>query len=77
MSNFSDVGKFIVLAGIVLIVLGGLVWAMGRVPFLGRLPGDIRIERGNVSCFFPLASMIILSIILTVVLNIVLRLLNK
>ncbi len=77
MSSFSDMGKFIVLAGAALIVIGGLVWAMGKVPFLGRLPGDIRIERGNFSCFFPLATMIIVSIILTVVLNIVLRLINK
>ncbi len=77
MSSFSDMGKLIVLAGAALIVIGGLVWAMGKVPFLGRLPGDIRIERGNFSCFFPLATMIIVSIILTVVLNIVLRLINK
>ncbi len=77
MSSFSDIGKLIVLMGAVLLVVGGLIWAMGRVPFLGNLPGDIRIQRGNVSCFFPLATMIILSVVLTVVLNIVLRLLNK
>ncbi len=77
MSDFSTMGKLIMLAGIVLFVVGGLVWAAARVPLLGRLPGDIRIERGNVSCFFPLATMIVLSVILTVVLNIVLRLLNK
>ncbi len=77
MNSFSDIGKLIVLMGAVLLVVGGLIWAMGRVPFLGNLPGDIRIQRGNVSCFFPLATMIILSVVLTVVLNIVLRLLNK
>ncbi len=77
MNSFSDMGKLMALAGAFLLVVGGLIWAMGKVPLLGRLPGDIRIDRGNISCFFPLATMIILSVVLTVVLNIVLRLLNK
>jgi hypothetical protein len=77
MSNFSDLGKFIALAGAALLVLGGLIWLMGKAPFLGNLPGDIHIQRGNVSCFFPLTTMIVLSILLTVILNIVLRLMRK
>ncbi len=77
MSDFSDLGKLIALAGAALLILGGLLWLMGRVPFLGNLPGDIRFQRGNVSCFFPLTTMIILSVLLTLVLNIVIRLLRK
>jgi hypothetical protein len=77
MSNLGDMGKFIALAGAALLVLGGLIWLMGKAPFLGHLPGDIRIQRGNVSCFFPLATMILLSVLLTIVLNIVVRLLRK
>jgi hypothetical protein len=77
MNEFSDLGKWIALMGASLLVLGGLIWLMGKVPLLGHLPGDIRIQRGNVSCFFPLATMIIVSILLTVILNIVVRLLRK
>jgi Protein of unknown function (DUF2905) len=73
----SDLGKFIALAGAMLLVLGGLIWLAGKVPLLGHLPGDIRIQRGNVSCFFPLATMILLSVLLTLILNIVLRLPRK
>jgi hypothetical protein len=77
MSDFGDMGKFIALAGAALLVLGGLIWLMGKAPFLGNLPGDIRFQRGNVSCFFPLTTMILLSVLLTLVLNIVVRLLRK
>jgi hypothetical protein len=77
MMDFSNLGKFIALAGAALLVLGGLIWLMGKVPFLGNLPGDLRLQRGNVSCFFPLTTMIILSVLLTLVLNIVIRLLRK
>lgn len=77
MSDFSDLGKWIALMGVGLLVLGGLIWLAGRVPFLGHLPGDIRIQRDSVSCFFPITTMILVSIVLTVILNLVLRLLRK
>ncbi len=75
MINFARV---LILGGLILIVAGGLVYIVARTGLpLGRLPGDIRIERGNFSCFFPLVTSILLSIVLTVVLNIIVRLLNK
>ena len=75
MINFA---RYLILGGLVLIVAGGLVYIVARTGLpLGRLPGDIRIERGNFSCFFPLVTSILLSIVLTVVLNIIVRLLNK
>jgi len=75
MINFA---RYLILAGVVLIVAGGLVYIVARTGLpLGRLPGDIRIERDNFSCFFPLVTSILLSIVLTVVLNIIVRLLNK
>jgi len=70
--------RVLILVGLVFIVIGGLVYLVARTGLpLGRLPGDIRIERDNFSCFFPLATSILLSIILTVVLNLVVRWLNK
>ena len=77
MNGLSDLGRFIALAGAVLLVIGGAIWLAGKAPWLGNLPGDIRIQRENVSCFFPLATMILVSLVLTIVVNIVLRLLNK
>jgi len=76
--DFSTLGKGIAALGVMLVVVGGLMWLLGRTGLpLGRLPGDIHIEGENVSCFVPLASMILLSILLTVVLNIIIRLLNR
>ena len=77
MSDFGDLGKWVALTGAALLILGGLIWLMGKVPLLGHLPGDIRFQRGNVSCFFPLATMLILSVLLSLVLNIVIRFLRK
>jgi hypothetical protein len=75
--TFSELGKWLFVGGIGLALLGGFMWLLGRIPFFGNLPGDIRIQTQNFTCFFPLASMIILSLIATVILNIILRILNK
>ena len=77
MMDFSDLGKLVALIGLGLLVLGGLIWLMGKLPLLGHLPGDIRIQRENMSCFFPLTTMLLVSIVLTVLVNIILRLLRK
>lgn len=66
------------IGGAALLALGGLVWLAGRAGLpLGRLPGDIRIERDGFSFYFPLASSIIASILLTILLNVVARLLKR
>ena len=68
----------LLLMGGVLVLFGLLVLLRRRLPFLGKLPGDIHSERGDfISCSVPLASSLILSILLTVVLNLVLRVLRK
>ncbi|MDI6906813.1 MAG: DUF2905 domain-containing protein [Thermoanaerobacterales bacterium] len=61
--------KFLLIAGAVLLAAGGLMLLLGKIPGIGRLPGDIFIQRGNFSFYFPIATGIILSIILTVLLN--------
>lgn len=66
------------LAGAALVVVGGLVWGLSKLGLsLGRLPGDFRFERGNFSCFLPLASSIVISLVLTVLVNLILRWLNR
>lgn len=75
--SFGELGKWLVSAGLGLALLGGVMWLLGRIPFFGNLPGDIRVQTQNFSCFFPLASMIVLSILATIVLNIIIRIANK
>ena len=75
--DFSELGKWMLVIGVVVAAIGGLLLLLGRIPFLGNLPGDINIQNENFGCFIPLGTMIVLSVILTLVLNIVARLLNK
>ncbi len=77
MFDFSDLGKVLILFGGIIVVLGVGFALFGRVPFIGRLPGDISVQGQSFSCFFPIVSSIVLSIVLTIVLNFVLRLLNR
>ena len=74
--DFQSLGKLIVAAGIGIAILGLMVWLGGRMG-LGALPGDVRAEGERWGCYFPIASMIILSIIATIVLNVLLRLWNR
>lgn len=76
--DMASLGKWIAALGVALLVVGGGLWLLGKTGLpLGRLPGDIRIEGENVSCYAPIAIMILLSIVLTIVLNVVIRLLNR
>jgi hypothetical protein len=76
--NTIQIGKGIMILGAALLVVGGGLYLAGRFGLpLGRLPGDIRIERENFTCVFPLATMILISILLTVGLNLLARWLNK
>ena len=64
-------GRFLILLGVVLIVVGLVVHLLpgqtaGRIPWLGRLPGDFVIKRENFSFYFPLASSLLLSVVLSV-----------
>jgi len=64
-------GKMILAAGFLLIIVGGITVALSKIKMfgLGRLPGDIFIQRGNFSFYFPLVTCILLSVLLTVFLN--------
>lgn len=71
--NVGGLGRLLIIAGGLLLAAGVLLVLLGQIPFFGRLPGDIAIEREGFSFFFPLASMLILSLILTILINIILR----
>ncbi len=71
--GMDSLGKMLILFGIVLAVLGGLLLLTGKIPFLGRLPGDIIIRRENWSFYFPLTTSILISILLTLIFSLISR----
>lgn len=73
MADIGSLGRLLVGAGLIIVIVGGLLIVAGRLPFLGHLPGDVRIERGNVTCLMPIATAILLSLVLTLLLNLFLR----
>jgi hypothetical protein len=74
MSAPASPGPLLVALGIGLVVIGLLVWA-GALSWFGRLPGDIRIERESVRIYFPLVSMLVVSLALSLLLYLIRRLL--
>lgn len=63
----SDIGKLLAGAGLLLVVVGLALWGLGRTGFRG-LPGDIRYETENVRIYFPVVSMLVLSVVLSALL---------
>jgi len=70
MSEFNILGKILLFLGVALIILGGIFLLIGKLPFTGRLPGDIIIQRRNFVFYFPLGLCIVISIILTIIFRI-------
>lgn len=65
---YSQVAKILILAGVLLLVAGLLLYFFDRLPFGGRLPGDIVVKKKGFTFFFPLATSLILSVLLSLVL---------
>jgi len=61
----DNLGKLLIVFGLLIAGAGVLVILAGRVPWLGRLPGDISVQRGNWTFYFPLATSILISVVLT------------
>jgi len=62
-----DFGRFLVIIGVIILVIGLMLWSGFAPKWLGRLPGDIRIERGNFGFYFPIVTCIVISIVLTLI----------
>ncbi len=75
MPGFEAIGRWLVIGGIALVVLGGILWLLGRLG-LNHLPGTIRIDFAGMTCFFPLLASIVVSVVLTLLLNLLARLLK-
>jgi hypothetical protein len=70
-----QIGKTLIIIGVILIIAGILIYFAGnKMSWIGHLPGDIRIERENMKFYFPLTTMIIISLLVSLVLWIIRRL---
>lgn len=63
--GIQHIGRFLILLGLLISAIGGLLLLSGKVPWIGRLPGDILIQKKSFTFYFPLATSILLSLILT------------
>lgn len=72
----SQTGKFIIIAGFIIVAIGIIIYFFSnKLNWIGRLPGDIRIERENFRFYFPITTMIIGSILITLIIRIIKRIL--
>jgi hypothetical protein len=76
MFDLMQIGRWIMIAGISLAVVGGLVYVLGKFGGFTDLPGTLRLQGNGLTCVFPILGSIVLSIVLTVVLNLFARLLK-
>ena len=65
MSPFGSIGKILIFSGIALVVIGLILVLGDKIPWIGRLPGDIYIKRDKFTFYFPLVTSIIISLLLT------------
>jgi hypothetical protein len=63
----QEVGKTLIIFGVIILGLGLLLTFMNKVPFLGKLPGDVYIHRKNFTFYFPIATSILISIVLSLI----------
>jgi hypothetical protein len=69
----APIGKTLVLAGIAIAVVGLGLWGLSSVPYVGRLPGDIYVRRGNFTFYFPIVTCIVISIVATLLFSLLRR----
>lgn len=73
----EGLGKILLIVGGIIVVLGLLLVFSQHIPFLGKLPGDIFVKKNGFSFYFPIVTLLILSILITVIVNFILHFLHK
>jgi hypothetical protein len=69
-------GKILIIVGGIIVLAGLIIQFSGRIPFLGKLPGDLSIDRENVKIFFPITTCIVISIVVSILLYLIQRFKN-
>jgi hypothetical protein len=70
MTGFAPIGKMLVLLGVFMVVVGLFLWLGDKIPWVGRLPGDILIKKEKFTFYFPLVTCILISLLLTLLFSI-------
>ncbi|HEY0369945.1 MAG TPA: DUF2905 domain-containing protein [Chthoniobacterales bacterium] len=68
-SGMQDIGRVLVIVGFAFVLLGAALWSGLGAGWLGRLPGDIRVERGQTAFYFPIVTCIIVSVVLSLLMS--------
>lgn len=63
----APLAKSLILIGLSIVAVGVIMWLFSGVPFIGRLPGDIYVRRGNFTFYFPVVTCIVISIVLSLI----------
>ena len=69
MMSIESIGKFLLIAGVIFVIVGVFLAYGPKIPFLGKLPGDIYIKRDNFSFYFPVTTCILISVVITFILR--------
>ncbi|MBU0630783.1 MAG: DUF2905 domain-containing protein [Candidatus Margulisbacteria bacterium] len=69
----ESLGRMLIYIGVIVVLIGGFLVLSAKVPWIGRLPGDIVYQRENTTVLVPITTMILASIVLTIILNIIRR----
>lgn len=73
----EGIGKILLIVGGIIVILGLILIFSQHIPFLGKLPGDIFVKKEGFSFYFPIGTLLILSILVTIIVNVILHFLNK
>jgi hypothetical protein len=73
----EGLGKILLIIGGIIVILGLILVFSNHITFLGKLPGDIFVKRDGFSFYFPIVTLLILSILITIIVNVILHFLNK
>ncbi|MDQ7816295.1 MAG: DUF2905 domain-containing protein [Melioribacteraceae bacterium] len=68
MNEFQTLGKYLILSGAVLLIIGVVLTLGDKLPLLGKLPGDIKIEGKNYTFYFPIVTSVIISLLISLIL---------
>jgi hypothetical protein len=74
MDQFNGLAKILIVSGGIIVIIGILILLSGKIPFIGKLPGDFHYEGKNWSFYFPLATSILISIIVSLILYLIRKL---
>jgi len=75
LNGLEQLGKILIISGIILVIAGLIVYFAGdKLGWLGHLPGDVRIEKENIKIYFPITTMIILSVLISLIIFIIRKL---